>query len=191
MLARGESERAACLRAGIGLTAWNVAKRNSADLRERIASARDDWARLRHPQHAAALYEGQAARSATRKALKPQPTHQTKLLVRYRTTRVPLNLAAIPETEIVQACERSNFPIETWRRQERAFGVLQKVYPNRAAICGQQHAKCQHLIVGQAQCSKIRRTTTCNENRSDGMKYWEAIADNLSKAGWSWGCVRR
>jgi hypothetical protein len=21
------------------------------------------------------------------------------------------------------------------------------------------------------------------------MKYWEMIADNLSKAGWSWGCV--
>jgi hypothetical protein len=21
------------------------------------------------------------------------------------------------------------------------------------------------------------------------MKYWEIIADNLSKAGWSWGCV--
>jgi hypothetical protein len=21
------------------------------------------------------------------------------------------------------------------------------------------------------------------------MKYWEVIADNLSKAGWSWGCV--
>jgi hypothetical protein len=21
------------------------------------------------------------------------------------------------------------------------------------------------------------------------VKYWEAIADNLSKAGWSWGCV--
>jgi hypothetical protein len=20
-------------------------------------------------------------------------------------------------------------------------------------------------------------------------KYWEIIADNLSKAGWSWGCV--
>jgi len=46
MLARGESERAACLRAGIGLTAWNAAKRNSADLRERIAPARGDWARL-------------------------------------------------------------------------------------------------------------------------------------------------
>jgi hypothetical protein len=23
------------------------------------------------------------------------------------------------------------------------------------------------------------------------MKYWEIIADNLSKAGWSWGCVSR
>ena len=21
------------------------------------------------------------------------------------------------------------------------------------------------------------------------MKYWEIVADNLSKAGWSWGCV--
>jgi len=21
------------------------------------------------------------------------------------------------------------------------------------------------------------------------MKYWETIADNLTKAGWSWGCV--
>jgi hypothetical protein len=21
------------------------------------------------------------------------------------------------------------------------------------------------------------------------MKYWEIIADNLSKVGWSWGCV--
>jgi hypothetical protein len=23
------------------------------------------------------------------------------------------------------------------------------------------------------------------------MKYWEIIADNLSKAGWSWGCVAK
>jgi hypothetical protein len=26
-----------------------------------------------------------------------------------------------------------------------------------------------------------------DESRSDEMKYWEIIADNLSKAGWSWG----
>jgi hypothetical protein len=28
-----------------------------------------------------------------------------------------------------------------------------------------------------------------DENGSDSMKYWEIIADNLSKAGWSWGYV--
>jgi hypothetical protein len=28
-----------------------------------------------------------------------------------------------------------------------------------------------------------------NAIRSCDVKYWEIIADNLSKAGWSWGCV--
>jgi hypothetical protein len=28
-----------------------------------------------------------------------------------------------------------------------------------------------------------------NPNKNIRMKYWEIIADNLSKAGWSWGCV--
>jgi hypothetical protein len=23
------------------------------------------------------------------------------------------------------------------------------------------------------------------------MKHWEIVADNLSKAGWNWGCVSR
>jgi hypothetical protein len=27
------------------------------------------------------------------------------------------------------------------------------------------------------------------EARMHRVKYWEIIADNLSKAGWSWGCV--
>jgi len=25
--------------------------------------------------------------------------------------------------------------------------------------------------------------------KTSRMKYWEIMADNLSKAGWSWGCV--
>jgi len=32
----------------------------------------------------------------------------------------------------------------------------------------------------------------CGEEKSHNpasVKYWEIIADNLSKAGWSWGCV--
>lgn len=79
LLAQGESEQSACIRAGIGLTAWNTAKRSNAGLRQRIAEARDDWARLRH---AAALYESRSMRLANRKALKPEPTRQAKLLGR-------------------------------------------------------------------------------------------------------------
>ncbi len=79
----------------------------------------------------------QWARSASRKALKPQPTHQAKLVVWRLTTRVPLNFAAIPETEIKMACEQFGISLETWRRQERAFGLLRKVCAKRAAIGGQ------------------------------------------------------
>jgi hypothetical protein len=138
LLASGESESSACKRGGIGLTAWSAAKRCNADLRGRIASARDEWARLRHQRHAAALYESQWARSASRKALKPKPTHQAKLVTWHLITRVPLNFVAIPETEIKTACEKFNLPLETWRRQERAFGLLIKVYAKRAAVRGQQ-----------------------------------------------------
>src|SRR4029434_8272200 len=28
-----------------------------------------------------------------------------------------------------------------------------------------------------------------DEQHGFGVRYWEIIADNLSKAGWSWGCV--
>src|ERR1700681_2870387 len=51
LVAHGETERAACIRAGIGSTAWILAKRADPRLRERIALARDDWARRRHERH--------------------------------------------------------------------------------------------------------------------------------------------
>ena len=138
LLARGESERSACIRAGIGLTAWSAAKRNSADLRERIAMARDQWAQLRHARHTAVLHESKAMRAANRKALKPQPTHQVKLVAWYLIYRVSLHWAAIPDTEIAKACERFNLSLETWIRQETAFGLLKKVYSRRAQLRGQQ-----------------------------------------------------
>ena len=31
--------------------------------------------------------------------------------------------------------------------------------------------------------------SSLDEDRGDRVKYWEIIADNLKKAGWSWGCV--
>ena len=136
LLAHGETERGACIRAGIGSTAWSGAKRVDSTLRDRIASARDDWARLRHAQHAAALYESQSAREASRKALKPHPTKQANWMFWHLVARVPLNFVAIPEEEIVAACERCGMHLETWRRQERAFGLMRKVYEKRAAIRG-------------------------------------------------------
>jgi hypothetical protein len=77
-------------------------------------------------------------RAANRKALKPQPTKQAKLVAWHLTYRVPLHFAAIPEAEIAQACERFSMPLETWTRQERAFGLLQKVCAKRAKIRGEQ-----------------------------------------------------
>ena len=56
------------------------------------------------------------------------------------TFRVPLNFAAIPEKEIARVCERFNLHIESWGRQERAFGLMHKVYAKRASIRGQQPA---------------------------------------------------
>ncbi len=46
-----------------------------------------------------------------------QPAHQAELVAWYLTFRVPLHFAAIPETEIVQAYERFNLPLDTWRRR--------------------------------------------------------------------------
>ncbi|MEO7168403.1 MAG: hypothetical protein ABI016_15395 [Chthoniobacterales bacterium] len=137
-IAKGETEQSACIRAGISSTAWNAAKRSDAGLRDRIASARDDRARLRHTQHTAALYESQSTRAAGRKVLKPQPIRQAKWMVRYLTTRVPLHFAAIPEDEITQARELCGLSLETWRRQEQAFGLMKKVYAKRAMIRGRQ-----------------------------------------------------
>jgi hypothetical protein len=34
-------------------------------------------------------------------------------------------------------------------------------------------------------------SSPCGEQKGQNppVKYWELVADNLSKAGWSWGCV--
>jgi hypothetical protein len=47
-------------------------------------------------------------------------------------------VAAIAETDIKEACERFNVPLETWMRQEHAFGLLRNVYAKRAKIRGEQ-----------------------------------------------------
>ena len=72
-------------------------------------------------------------------------------MVWHLTTRVRLNFVAVPETEIVLACERFNVPLDTWRRQERAFGLLRKVYAKRAGIRGQQQPTASSYLPQQFQ----------------------------------------
>ena len=36
---------------------------------------------------------------------------------------------------------------------------------------------------------KYHDLAICQHRESNRVKYWEIIADKLSKAGWSWGCV--
>jgi hypothetical protein len=58
----------------------------------------------------------------------------------FLTFRVPLNFAAILESDIKQACERFGMSLNTWQRQKHAFGLLKKVYAKRAKLCGEQHS---------------------------------------------------
>ncbi|MGI8481788.1 MAG: hypothetical protein ACR2MF_06975 [Chthoniobacterales bacterium] len=51
----------------------------------------------------------------------------------YLSTQVPMNFAAIPEQEISVACERFNLSLDIWVRQERAFGLMKKVYASHSA----------------------------------------------------------
>ena len=46
-------------------------------------------------------------------------------------------------------------------------------------------------LLNAAVCHRMdhrKRVLTTTES-AGFVKYWEIIADNLSKAGWSWGCV--
>ena len=38
-------------------------------------------------------------------------------------------------------------------------------------------------------CSGFPNVAGWNAGKPPRVKYWEIIADNLGKAGWSWGCV--
>jgi hypothetical protein len=90
-------------------------------------------------QHAAAVYSSQSTRAANRKALKPQPTRQAKLVAWHLIFRVPLNFFAIPKSDIKPACERFGLSLDTWQQEKDAFGLLKKVCAKRAKLRGEQH----------------------------------------------------
>src|SRR5437867_7679178 len=86
-----------------------------------------------------ALLKGYGVRDATKPGAVDENTiFQLASVTKTLTYRVPLNFAAIPETDIKEACERFNMALETWTRQEHAFGLLKKVYGRRAKLRGEQ-----------------------------------------------------
>jgi hypothetical protein len=79
-------------------------------------------------------FRSQAMRAANRKVLKHKPTYQVKLVVWRLTISYSLILAAIPDTEIAEACERFKPAARNWPWQERAFGLLNKAYSRRPRL---------------------------------------------------------
>jgi hypothetical protein len=45
------------------------------------------------------------------------------------------------------------------------------------------------MMVASEREARRKQSFLQNKQNSPRMKYWEIVADNLSKAGWSWGCV--
>jgi hypothetical protein len=73
-------------------------------------------------QHAVAVYSSQSTRATNRKALKPQPARQAKLVAWHLTLRVLLNFAAILQSDIKQARKRFGMSLDMSQRQKHAFG---------------------------------------------------------------------
>jgi hypothetical protein len=75
-----------------------------------------------------------------------------------------LHFAAIPDAEIIQACERFNLPLETWQRQERTFGLLRKVYARRAQLRGQQPLNAAHYVAADTNANAGTKNSTVVQN---------------------------
>ena len=106
-------------------------------------------------------------RAANGKALRPQPTHQAKLVMWYLMFRLPLYFAAIPEAELMQACARFNIFVETWRRQDARSACsgkcMQKCRNSRTAV------NIDSMFTQQFQDWQLRTTikTTPTKIRAD------------------------
>jgi hypothetical protein len=59
------------------------------------------------------------------------------------TTALQVNAT---EADIKEACERFNLSLETWTRQEHAFGLLKKMYARRAKLRGEQSPVTANII---------------------------------------------
>jgi len=80
-------------------------------------------------------------------------------------------------------------------KEHRTVQELKSVVAKQEAATAQQQKQIEALAEGlqkvsaQPEVSKPAPQTLRTTTKGSDLKYWEIIADNLSKAGWSWGCV--
>jgi hypothetical protein len=67
------------------------------------------------------------------------------------------------------------------------FGLWQQSAATLDALLCMQIKSCLRLLNSNPQFKPT--VTIMSAIARNRMKNWELIADNLSKAGWSWGCV--
>ncbi len=78
---------------------------------------------------------------------------------------------------------------------EKTVKQLKSVVTRQETIISQQQKAMQiftaRLEDQAAQIQRVSAQLELNQHtpRTVALKYWETIADNLRKAGWSWGCV--
>src|SRR5262249_50864093 len=78
-----------------------------------------------------------------------------------------------------------------WNFSVFFYGII----PSNPLACwgGVRQKRSHGKIAFSGKCDVMRAKNRCGRSAKAGklrrMKHWEIIADNLSKAGWSWGCV--
>jgi hypothetical protein len=85
---------------------------------------------------------------------------------------------------------------------EHKRGTSRRINSRQQFSCGQRHRRLHRLDgdIAPRACRSFKQEkhaerlrglgdSSGDEDGSDAMKRWEIVADNLKKAGWSWGCV--
>jgi hypothetical protein len=75
-------------------------------------------------------------------------------------------------------CRDTRTVTQTW--QAALLYANKRNCGNRESSRGRHCARLYHFVID---------VWRAKEAQSARVKHWEIIADNLSKAGWSWGCV--
>jgi hypothetical protein len=140
LIAQGDKETHACILAKMSYSAWAAFKRNNPQINENIEAAKTVAAVNKYQKKQTTLQESNALRQSNRKAKEPKPTHQASM-VKWKLITLPLNIVAISDDQIREACRSVNMSYDFFMRQNSVFGIMKKVYERRTEIRGDENAK--------------------------------------------------